>query len=54
MHYEYNGTGYPDGGQINIFKKKITNILEVEDEVEIDQSVFKFDSIIFKSYKRGV
>lgn len=50
MHYEIaeEKTGYPDGGQINIFKTYIENYLKVNDsDVEITPDIFKYKSLIF-------
>lgn len=49
MHYEIKekGSGYPDGGQIDIFKKLMPNHTFVDTCAEITDDLFKFDSIIF-------
>ena len=55
MHYEIkeNRSGYPDGGQIDIFRDLLRNYYEVKDEIEIDDSLFKYGAIIFQDYKKG-
>ena len=49
MHYEIKEkhSGYPDGGQIDIFKKMMPNHTFVDTSVEISDKCFEFDSIIF-------
>lgn len=49
MHYEIKekGSGYPDGGQINIFKKLMPNHTFVDEMVEINGQCFNYDSLIF-------
>ena len=53
MHYEKKeeGSGYPDGGQIDIFKKGIHYQLIEAGEVEINKEHFKYDSLIFMSHE---
>ena len=50
MHYykSYNNSGYPDGGQIDIFRKLVTDVLEVNDyHVELNDETFKHNVLIF-------
>ena len=53
MHYEKKeeGSGYPDGGQIDIFKKGIHYQLIEAGEVEINKEHFKYDSLIFTGHE---
>ena len=53
MHYEKKeeGSGYPDGGQIDIFKKGIHYQLIEAGEVEINEEHFKYDSLIFMGHE---
>lgn len=55
MHYEKKdeGSGYPDGGQIDIFLKNMPNHKYVDDELDIDESIFGYDSLIFKTHRKG-
>ena len=51
MHYEIKqeGIGYPDGGQIDIFKELLPNYLEIDSSsVVINEDLFKYDALIFK------
>ena len=50
MHYEIKerGSGYPDGGQIDIFKRLLPNHLIIDnDHIDINNHLFKYDSLIF-------
>lgn len=51
MHYynKENKTGYPDGGQIDIFKKLFPNYLEVNKSFDINDELFNNKVIIFKN-----
>ena len=54
MHYEIKEKriGYPDGGQIDIFKANMKNYQEIDsDEIDVDQSVFHYDSVIFLKHR---
>ena len=55
MHYEIkeNHSGYPDKGQIDIFRNLFRNYYEVKDEIEITDSIFKYGAIIFQDYQKG-
>ena len=55
MHYENKsrGYGYPDGGQIEIFKHLFPNYLEVKESVEIKPEMFSYDAIIFNGFLQG-
>lgn len=57
MHYHKvrKNSGYPDGGQIEIFKKLIPNYLEVNEyEIEINDDLFKYKALIFNNELQGV
>ena len=50
MHYykSYNNSGYPDGGQIDTFRKLVSDVLEVNDyRVKLDDETFKHRILIF-------
>ncbi len=50
MHYHKadKNSGYPDGGQIDIFKRLVPNYLEVNEyQVVLDDDIFKYDALIF-------
>ena len=52
MHYHKirNNSGYPDGGQIEIFKKLVPNYLEVNNyEIDISDDLYKYDALIFNN-----
>ena len=54
MHYEVKekGIGYPDGGQIDEFKKLFPNYNEVnEDNILIEKSLFNKPALIFNKFK---
>ena len=54
MHYEIKekGIGYPDGGQIDIFKRLFPNYSEVNDDfIIIDNSIFDKPALIFNKAK---
>lgn len=55
MHHEGrdHSYGYPDNGQINIFKKLFRDIYEVNDTVEMTKDILNHDALIFNSYKQG-
>ena len=50
VHYyrKEDNSGYPDGGQIDIFKSLVKDYLEVNDYcIEIDEKLFDFRALIF-------
>ena len=49
MHYykKEDNSGYPDGGQIDIFKKLVGEYLEVEDRITVNDELFKNRVVIF-------
>ena len=50
MHYHKTSrnSGYPDGGQIDVFKRLVPNYLEVNDyKADITEDLFKYDALIF-------
>lgn len=52
MHYYkgYNNSGYPDGGQINIFKSLVKDYLEVnENSINISDDLFNHKVVIFNN-----
>lgn len=55
MHYEdeKHQFGYPDGGQIQIFKKLFPNYLEVKETVNISKEMFSYDALIFTDFVQG-
>ena len=53
MHYYMDAyhSGYPDGGEINEFKRLVGNYKEVNDyRLKIDESVFDNNVVIFNKY----
>lgn len=51
MHYyrKENGSGYPDGGQIDVFKKLIGDYKEIDSvELKVNDELFKNKVLIFK------
>ncbi len=55
MHYEVKekGIGYPDGGQINLFKKQFNDILEVKSYcLDVNKDTLKHQTWIFLDYLR--
>ena len=50
MHYYKadNNSGYPDGGQIDVFRKLVSDVLEVNDyRVKLDDEIFKHRVLVF-------
>ena len=50
MHYHKTSrnSGYPDGGQIDVFKRLVPSYLEVNDyKADITEDLFKYDALIF-------
>ena len=50
MHYYKadNNSGYPDGGQIDVFRKLVSDVLEVNDyRVKLDDETFKHRVLVF-------
>ena len=50
MHYHIkaNNSGYPDGGQIDVFKKLVGTYLEIDDNyIVVDDELFKNKVVIF-------
>lgn len=55
MHYEkkLEGSGYPDGGQIEVFSKNMNKIKYVDDVLEVNEELFNYDAVIFNKRNRG-
>ena len=51
MHYyrKENNSGYPDGGQIDIFKKLVGSYKDVEDSIIVNDELLKNRVVIFNS-----
>lgn len=55
MHYEVKSKciGYPDNGQIDIFIRNMKSVYYCQhSQIEINDDVLKYDSIIFEDYTR--
>lgn len=56
MHYyiKENGSGYPDGGQIDIFKRLVGTYKEIDDNyLEVNEELFKNRVVIFDKALQG-